>query len=1087
MSAIKDNYMYGSVGEFLKDKIQDNAKLSFVSAFFTIYAYDKLKEKLNSINSLDFLFGEPRFIQSLDPNKSETKTYHLIDSSLEIKNSLQQKAISKECSSWIQEKVNIRSIKETGFLHGKMYHINNNGVEEAILGSSNFTVRGLGLNEHPNIELNLEVNDKRDKLDLKEWFGEIWNNDELTSDVKQNVIDYLEQLYIDNPPEFIYFKTLYHIFEKYLGEQDKTEISVDDIKIIDTRIWKILYEFQKDGAKGIINKLNSHNGCILADSVGLGKTYTALAVIKYFELRNFRVLVLCPKRLRENWTVYQVTNVSKLNPFLEDKFNYTVFSHTDLSRDKGKVGDLFLEKINWSNFDLVVIDESHNFRNNTKGKKDEEGNIIKKSRYERLMEDIIKMGVRSKVLLLSATPVNINLRDLRNQINIITAEEYSAFVQSLKISNYSELFKVAQRQFTEWAKKKDKTFKDLLERMSSSFFTILDELTIARSRKHIKKYYDITKIGIFPYRNKPISIYSDIDTEGKFLTYDELNNKISDYQLSLYNPSKYILEEYKVKYKGKIKQFTQSDREYFLIGMMKINFLKRLESSIESFQISMSRTIEKIKQLETKLNEFIDRLNDGNIEIEDYIDKESDDPELEEAMQVGSKTKFNLAHLKVKEWLIDLNKDKEQISNLFHQSSEVTVNRDAKLIKLKELIELKINNPTKNREGKVNHKILIFTAFADTAIYLYNALNKWVKNDLNTNIAIVTGGSSNNKTTYGNNNFNNILTNFSPISKERDKILSMDSTEEIDVLIATDCISEGQNLQDCDYLINYDIHWNPVKIIQRFGRIDRIGSLNDNIQLINFWPTKNLDNYIQLKNRVESRMALVDITATTEDNILNQDEIKDLISEDLKYRDKQLIRLKDEIIDMEDFNEGINLSDFTLDDFRIELLKYIEANRDKLENASYGLYAVVPLTEEYKNVKPGVIFCLKYTGDAPELENVNPVHLYYLLYVQDDGEVRFKFANTKQILEMFRNHCSGKDRIYTDLCNLFNSETDQGRKMDNYNNWLDKGVKETISLFKKRIIGNLATGRDSKLPDRDKQIKDSNNFELVTWLVIKKK
>ncbi len=833
-SAIRDNRSRGNIGDFLKEKIRDNSKLSFVSAYFTIYAYDKLKDKLDNIGSLDFLFGEPKWINSLDPEKNKPKSFGIEDNNLELIERLEQKIVAKECADWIREKVNIKSIRNFDFLHGKMYHIDNNGIDDAIIGSSNFTVRGLGLNEQSNIELNLEVNDKRDREDLKKWFYEIWDNNEIVEDVKQKVLDYLEQLYVDTTPEFLYFKTLFHIFEQYLEEEDRKTKIDEKIRVIDSLIWQTLFEFQKDGAKGAINKLFSHNGCILADSVGLGKTYTALAVIKYFELLNYRVLVLCPKRLSENWTLYQAVNNDQLNPFLKDKFQYTVLAHTDLSRDGGYAGNINLDSFNWNNYDLVVIDESHNFRNNTPSKEDEEGNF-RKSRYQRLMEDVIKSGVQTKVLLLSATPVNNQLKDLRNQVSLITSGDLTAFTDSLDIKNYGEMFRVAQLNFTYWARSEKRDVRDLLNSLDSAFFKLLDALTIARSRKHIKRYYDLKEIGHFPERAKPKPIYPAIDLNDLFMSYDKLNDEISQYQLSLFNPTKYLKEEFEDKYEGKVKAFRQEDREYFLIGMMKINFMKRLESSVHSFAISLERTVNKIGDLENKLNEYKKKHKDAELDFDETKIDDPDDEELQEANQVGKKIKFNLAHLEIDNWLKDLAKDKKQLHRLYLSAKDVTPKRDAKLADLKKLIKEKISNPSVNLDGKPNKKVLIFTAFADTAAYLYQNLYKWVHNELHTHIALVTGGSSPNETTLGEKKFQNILTNFSPLSKNRSQLKGFPQDKEIDILIATDCISEGQNLQDCDYLINYDIHWNPVRIIQRFGRIDRIGSRNKNIYMVNFW------------------------------------------------------------------------------------------------------------------------------------------------------------------------------------------------------------------------------------------------------------
>ena len=1091
ISGIRDNHHRGTVGNFLKSKIQNGSSLSIVSAYFTIYAFEALKASLEDIKDLRFLFGEPRFVKSLDPERTDKKAFKIEDEGLQLQNRLEQKRVAKECAEWIKKKVQIRSIRALNLLHGKMYHIAHNGVEDAIMGSSNFTVRGLGLSQtSSNIELNLEVDSNRDRLDLKAWFNELWDNKELVEDVKADVLSYLEQLYQNYAPEFIYYKTLFHIFEQYLDEQESSGLLAEQMQLVDTEIWNTLFEFQKDGVKGAINKIRQHNGCIIADSVGLGKTFEALAIIKYFELQNDKVLVLCPKKLRDNWTIYQAQNNSELNPFLNDRFGYTVLSHTDLSRDGGKSGDIDLATINWGNYHLVVIDESHNFRNNTPGKRDEDGNLIRKSRYQRLMEDIVQSGVKTKVLLLSATPVNNDLKDLRNQLYFFTEDRDDAFRGSLGIGSLKDTLATAQRTFTEWAKQRSVHRKTsaLLEQLSSAFFKLLDELTIARSRKHIEEYYrdSLKELGGFPTRSKPISVSPNIDLKNQFISYDELNDEISNYQLSLFNPSKYVLPEYQSQYDTQqIRNFTQSDREHYLIGMMKVNFLKRLESSVHSFAITMQRTMEKIEALEERIRRFqAFRDNSPDLDLEEIEIEALEDEELQEALQVGEKLVFKMAHLNVDKWLKDLKRDKEQLELPYLFAKDITPDRDAKLAKLKELIAEKVKNPTTDKHGRPNRKVLVFTHFADTATYLYNALRQWATDELGIHIAMVSGGSEN-KTTFGRNEFSNILTNFSPVAKKRAQMESMPQDDEIDLLIGTDCISEGQNLQDCDYLINYDIHWNPVRIIQRFGRIDRIGSINHSVQLVNFWPTSDLNRYIKLKNRVEARMALVDITATQGDNLLEPEDVQDVITDDLKYRDQQLLRLQEEVLDLEDFNESIALNEFTLDDFRIELMKYIESNRQILEDAPFGLYAVVPTHPDYPMITPGVVFCLRQKGDSTGNEKVNPLQPYFLVYIREDGEVRFTFAQPKQILEMYRLLCENAKNPYEELCALFDKQTDNGANMAQYNDLLEKAVRSLSLTYKKRAIGNLLSGRSGTLPKKQQQVSQTTDFELITWLVIK--
>lgn len=1108
-SAIKDNHTHGTVGEFLKTVITGNSEVSIVSAYFTIYAYHKLKENFDGINKLNFLFGEPTFIKSLDPEKVNTRDFKIEDDKLVIplESRLTQKIMAKECSEWIKNKAEIRSMVKPNFLHGKLYHIRQeSGIEKAIAGSSNFTVNGLGLGGSKNIELNLIVDSDRDRQELKSWFDSIWNDQTgLVEDVKEEVLKYLEQLYVENEPEFIYFKTLYHIFEEYLSEQRKGGLLDEKTGFYDSEVWDKLYDFQKDGVKGAINKILKHNGCIIADSVGLGKTFEALAVIKYFELLNGRVLVVCPKKLSGNWTVYQASQNHALNPFKKDRFNYTVLYHTDMGRESGRsdANGIDLENFNWGAYDLVVIDESHNFRGNPMERVKDDGSI-RMNRAKWLMEKVVKSGVKTKVLLLSATPVNNSLKDLRNQIAFITEGKEDALFEQCKIKSIGFTLENAQNNFTRWAdpKNKNKSMKHLLERLDSSFFKLLDELTIARSRKHIVNFYDMKSIGNFPKREKPQSVYPDIDTQNRFPSYDRINKQILEYKLSVFNPSAYVLPARQAKYEAlagaQVLNFKQSDRENFLIGMMKINYLKRLESSIESFEISLDRTIQKIERLEDKIKAFLDSNSKSQEETletmapsDDEMEEIADDME---SWQVGKKLKFDLADLNLVQWLEDLKKDKEALIDLLNNAKVVTPDRDAKLKELKQVIKGKVQKPVNGD----NKKVIIFTAFADTAIYLYENIKQWIKDDLNLHSALVCGSYT--QTSFGKNDYDSILVNFSPCSKNRAQLNTSNQTSEIDILIATDCISEGQNLQDCDFLVNYDIHWNPVRIIQRFGRIDRLGSTNSTIQLVNFWPTKDLDNYINLKERVECRMALVDVTATGEDNILNTEQLEELITDDLKYRNQQLKKLQNEVLDIEDMDESISLTDFTLDDFRIELLNFIENNRKRLKESPLGLYAVVPApggehasliknreisAAEKEIIKPGVIYCLSQKNGSDDNEAVNPLNPYFLVYIRDDGTVRYNYTNAKQILEIYRLLCQNQKQPYEELCNLFNQETDNGMKMDKYSALLGKATKEIAHIFKKKGNAKLTSDRGALLIPLAKQINEMDDFELVTWLIVR--
>jgi SNF2 family DNA or RNA helicase len=1113
-SGLRDNYTRGSVAEFLNQKIQDGSKLSIVSAYFTIYAYEALKDCLERIDHLDFLFGEPSYVNRLDPAKTEWKAFLIDSDGLELANRLQQKRAAKECAEWIERKVDIRTIKQSNLLHGKMYHIANGGVEDAILGSSNFTIRGLGLGKgHNNIELNLIVDSNRDRQELKQWFAEVWNDERLVKDVKQDVLLDLRKLYANQSPQFVYYLTLFHLFRQYLDGTRDVDDNLRRIALPDTRIWRTLFSFQKDGAKAAINKILEYNGCVLADSVGLGKTYTALAVIKYFELRNERVLVLCPKKLTRNWTIFR--NPSSLNPFTDDKFRYDVLHHTDLSRESGNVNGLELDSLNWGAYDLVVIDESHNFRNNILATQRPGDTKQRRSRYERLMEDIISAGVKTKVLLLSATPVNNQLADLRNQISFIAGGDVArnsvadaAFGEKLGIVSVRDTSRTAQAHFTNWAKlpPSQRKTRDLIAAIGGDFFKLLDGLSIARSRSQIATHYgsEMKHLGGFPRRPAPVAVHPAIDLQQRYLSFVQLDEGISELRLALYHPTSFLREDLpeniRAAYENKmLGGFTQEGRERILIAMMKVNFLKRLESSVDSFRLTLERTIDKIDALEKRITAFEKHLdNNPDVDYDSLTPEQFEDPDFDgEDFTIGGRRRIHLGHLKLPEWLKAVRTDRTQLQFLMEKTESVTPKRDGKLAVLRSIIEGKVRQPTVNRDGKANRKVLVFTAFADTARYLHEHLDQWARKELKIHTGLVCGDGGN-AASLGRIDYDDILTNFSPIAKRRadQSPRFPNQREEIDLLIATDCISEGQNLQDCDLLVNYDIHWNPVRIIQRFGRIDRIGSRNDSVQLVNFWPVADLDHYLGLKLRVEARMALVDLAATQTDNLLDPSQLEDLIKEDLLFRDRQLKRLKDEILDLEDLDDSVSLTNFSLDEFRIDLLRYLEANRAALEEAGEGLYAVVPPKADlFAAAQPGALFCLRHRGKAAartdslgqrgDSNQLNPLAPYYLVYVHDDGTVRFSFAQPKESILLMRDLAAGETAAFEKLCDLFDLRTADGADMSHYDGLLRNALTSIERTFQRRATSSLLSGRGAVLPtEREAPTSSGEDFDLVTWLVI---
>lgn len=1057
---ILDNLSQQSkLGTFLKQTIRPNAELSFVSAYFTIHAFHALRPQLESISKLRFLFGEPTFLKNDLQNPH--KYFNIQENNLELSLHLQQKAIAKACADWIRNKVEIKTVNKPDFLHAKLYFVKNPpNIEEdhrlhSVVGSSNFTVNGLGFGKtQQNLELNLITDSRSDVEDLGRWFDQLWkghHQEVVVSDVKAEVLAYLEQLYRENNPDFIYHKTLFHLFH--------TDIALDTPlpqRLEESQIWNKLYEFQKNAVRQIIHKTNLYNGCILADSVGLGKTFTALAVIKYFESRNKNVLVLSPKKLRDNWNKYRHVARDKSNLFAEDRFDYTLLSHTDLTRNKGKVDAVDLEKFNWDVYDLVVIDESHHFRNDTKSYEKQGSHV--KSRYEKLLEEVIKAGVKTKVLLLSATPVNNNMLDLLNQIRLISHDNDDAFQDSMQIGSLTKMLRSTQKVLDEHLQKPSEK-GSLIDKLDKKVAILLDNLTIARSRQQIKTYFadSIQKLGSFPQRQKPQNEYIEIES----LKYGDLVEKLNGYKLSLFNPSSYISQEYQQLYVGKVKNFEQNTREHYLIGMMRVNFLKRLESSIFSFKTTLQRTLDKIRNLQKRLT-ATQSIEWQSLETDDLYEELED---RNEDFEWGTLS-FKVQHLDVTRWLADLEQDEQQLTQLLDEVKNISL--DSKLQKLHQLIRAKVTHPPLNSN---NRKILIFTAFADTATYLYQETENLARG-LNVHIALVTG-SGKNESSLKEKNFEKLLTYFSPISRERD-LLYPQETHEIDILIATDCISEGQNLQDCDYVVNYDIHWNPVRIIQRFGRIDRLGSRNQAIQMVNFWAGKNLESYLQLESRVKARMELVSATTTTDENLLEEQVQQE---KEKNYRDHQLLLFKEHVPELE--TEGVQLEELSFTAFRLALQARNEA---ELENAPLGMYAVVPETEAFE---AGVIFCLKLLDKKVKMEKLNQLHPYFLVYVKKrDNTVRYHFSDIHQILTMFEALCFGKTDIYQEACIKFNEETQDGSDMKIYNPLLQTALASFGTETVKQATHSMTKNRAGRLFKQEELPAMKSPFQLITWLVI---
>ena len=1093
--AIVDNRTR-TVGGFLRGSLRADAALSVVSAYFTIYAYGDLRTELEGLRKLRFLYGQPAGAASVDPAEGEDKAYRLTrDGALDLRRALTQKPLARACARWVTDKVDVRTVRQANFLHGKLYHTKDaDGATAALLGSSNFTRGGLGLGANPNIELNIQVRDEGDRSRLLQWFDALWRDEQLTRDAKDEVLAALERLGRDYSPEFVYYKTLFHVLKDRIDERGQRDGMVRDVHLHDTAVWQALYRFQKDGAVSAINRLLEHNGCILADSVGLGKTWTALAVVKFFEMRNERVLVLCPKKLKENWVRYTSWAGYDNNPLVEDRFGYTVLAHTDLSRYHGKSDAIDLAKFNWGAFDLIVIDESHNFRNEGRDRKDEDGRIVRRSRYNRLMEEVLKGGVHTKVLMLSATPVNTGLRDLRNQIYLMTEKRQDAFRESLGVGSVQSLFAVAQKAFQKWENecaatgKRDKA--QLLESLGADFLALLDAVSIARSRDHVRRFYPEveTQIGGFPERAKPVNLHPPTDSEGE-LSYNALHGRISDFRLAVYMPSQYVRDTSALDAEKERLHFDQRDRERWLIGMMRVNLLKRLESSVHSFTLTMERIVAKMDALDKRIDAWIEQPGNQQINLLASDDEDDQVGEEDEEFTLGKGRRYRLADLNLQAWKEDLQADQRTFRAILQQAVHVTVARDAKLAELKRVLARKVADAPADKDGRPNRKALVFTTFSDTADYLYDNIAQWARAALGVHVGLVTG-SGNNRATVGSQSFAGILAHFAPEAQ-----LSPRPTEEIDILIATDCLSEGQNLQDCDMVVNYDVHWNPVRLMQRFGRIDRIGSRNRRVAMASFWPTRDLDRYLDLKNRVEARMALVDAAATGTDDPLVLEKTngaREAAQHELSFRDRQLRRLREESLDLEEVEDGISMSDFTLDDFLVDLLNYLQENREALESAPFGIQAVVPpvpgggpgesADAVPARVPPGAIFCLKQRNG--ERRTPNRLQPYFLAYVHDDGRVRYAFKQAKQTLTLFGALARGRTEALTELASAFDRETCHGQDVAKFDRMIGACLRSVVGTYRRAELGSLVGIRDASLSSRARRPSVAADFELVTWLVI---
>jgi superfamily II DNA or RNA helicase len=1076
------------LGDNLKRAITPGSKLKIAASCFSIYAFEALKKELESIESLEFIFTSPTFVANevTDKVKKEQREFHIpklerersfygSEFEIQLKNKLTQRAIAKECADWMRRKATFRSNSGKAAMQ-QFASVQAQQTEAIYMPLHGFTAVDLGYQQGDAVSNIVNKFDEPANTGVfLNLFDQIWNDKDKLEDVTAHLCDHIASVYRENSPERVYFLMLYNIFNDFLEDINEDVLPNDRTGYQDSLIWQKLFNFQKDAATGLINKLETYSGCILADSVGLGKTFTALAVIKYYELRNRSVLVLCPKKLADNWLNYN-RNL-KTNIFAKDRFNYDVLCHTDLQRTTGESFGTRLDHVNWGNYDLVVIDESHNFRNNDVFKDRE-------TRYQKLMNAVIKQGVKTKVLMLSATPVNNRFNDLRNQLALAYEGDSENLNPKLRTNkDIDAIFRRAQAAFNNWTTlpAEQRTAKAILSALDFDFFELLDSVTIARSRKHIQNFYDTSEIGKFPERLKPQSFHCQLTHRPDVIGFNEIFNQLSLLKLSVYAPVSYILPSrvaqyealYDTEVEGGRRKLRQADRERSLQSLMTTNLLKRLESSVHSFRLTLQSLKNNHLTTLTKIESFNQSGKDVSVTdvataLENAEPDDDDLPDLDDE-KIGGKVQIKLSDMDLPSWEHDLQADLAVLDALLAEMHKITPADDAKLQHLKTQIDSKLASPI----NPGNKKILIFTAFADTAKYLFDNLADRMLQTHRLHTGKVTGSDTPVSTLKTSYDFQSILTLFSPRSKEKAIILPNEARE-IDILIGTDCISEGQNLQDCDYLINYDIHWNPVRIIQRFGRIDRIGSKNAVIQLVNYWPDITLDEYINLKERVENRMVIADVTATADDNMLNTQ------SNDVSYRKEQLRRLQEEVIEMEDLKTGVSITDLGLNDFRMDLLNYIKDNGD-LSSVPSGMHAVVAAAPA-KGLHPGVIFTLRNRNHGVNINQHNRLHPYYLIYIGQDGAVVSDHTEVKRLLDLVRGACKGQSEPIAALCQTFNQATEDGRNMQVYSDLLDQAIRAIVDVKEDKDMDSLFSG--GKTTALMNTIAGLDDFELISFLVI---
>lgn len=1105
-------------------------KLNIVTGYFTVGALAYISQKVNEkIDEFNLVLGDIVNISQI-----KDRTLDLLNENITIEAALKLSSLSKEAVSFLkQDKVKAKTL-EPNFCHAKVYifESKDNDVQKDyyISGSSNLTEAGIGLKQTHNIELNsAEFGACANYKELAEWFDDLWKKPQAHSDktlidengksnkvpFKQYLIEEIQKIFIEYTPKELYYKVLFELFGKQiLLDWQDPDFNRQIGKLENTVIYKALYEFQQKGVLSLIQMLQKYNGAILADAVGLGKTWVALAIMKFFQMQGRETILICPKKLHHNWLKYQKNQESK---FEKDQLDYFIRFHTDLQPERLERYRYIDRADTYFQSDkpkLFVIDESHNLRND------------KSERYKFLVEEMLRKNGDVKVLMLSATPINNTLIDIRNQFKLIVGGRAHGFADSLGIKNIDYTFREAQKAFNEWIEDESPRIRigDLIKKLPDDFFKLTDSLTVARTRKMIEGYQNNLH---FPQKAVPENIFITPKQIGNFESFEELFNHFPP-MLSGYQPARYIEQAEDIDALRDEKL-----RDFFLVKMMYILMTKRLESSWYAFHSTVNKIREHHLQALCKIRAYQKLKKDEDVEV-------PQSPALleDEDFYLGKKRKIMLSEIdaagNLDAYKKDLKKDIKSLRTLkanldrFEKQIEKenkTVNNHRSVDDKLEALIKKIQEKRRAGNNNNNQKVIVFTAYQDTAEYLFNQLKARGFNK----IAMVSGDISKTDDSQGaTKNFEHILERFTPFTKlfvekewkrfqpsdaslplkqqyqewqewiaDNDSKIYEKLQNPIDILIATDTLSEGQNLQDCDMVINYDIHWNPVRVIQRMGRIDRLGSFNDIIYGVNFWPSNNINTYLNLQTRVEQRMAAMKLAGSQVPMEFTETFKEMSRDEELerKQKERMLNQMQTTWEDIEVSEQGLGFDDLSLERYRQDLLEELKKQEKKYRDMPKGVYTGF---KKETSICPeeGIIAFLGYPSKPTNVEDAG-YKTYELIYIDKEG--RSVLINQKEVLDALKFHQDKPRYVPTEI--------DKGEEAaikalaDSVKEWLkmqaveeeqteDGSIKTKMGSSAKDILSKLKIGDKDAITriKQNKKVEDkfkAENFDLITWFLVR--